>query len=227
VIFATDHDGGDSIYRQRADGQGTPERLTTADKSTSHLPQSVSRDGALMLFDKVAERRVTLMVYSFKDGTITPFGGFTSLTPTGAEFSPDGKWIAYSTREPGQTTNMTYVQPYPATGAKFEISTSREDGHHQVWSPDGKELFYTPGPGNLFTAVKIRTAPSFAPAPGDPVQRPFTNAPPSAHRVFDIGGPGVRFLGLLPAGVPDSSGTGRPEIRVVLNWSEELKARVK
>jgi hypothetical protein len=34
------------------------------------------------------------------------------------------------------------VQPVPATGARYQVSTTTETGHHPFWSPDGKELFY-------------------------------------------------------------------------------------
>jgi hypothetical protein len=34
------------------------------------------------------------------------------------------------------------VQPVPATGARYQVSTTTETGPHPFWSPDGKELFY-------------------------------------------------------------------------------------
>jgi len=235
VIFQSDRGGDAGLYWQRADGTGTAERLTTVEKDVVQIPQSAAPDGSVLLFDQGPRTgsMVTLMVYSFKDKKITPFGpstalgaGVTSQTMTGAEFSPDGKWVAYSAREAGQTTNMTFVQPYPATGAKYQISTTREDGHHQVWSADGKELFYTPGPGTLLAAVAVTKSPSFAFGPGAPVVRPFTNAAPSVGRVFDVGRTGARFLGFVPPGSTDTSSLMRNEIRVVLNWADELKARV-
>lgn len=117
-------------------------------------------------------------------------------------------------------------QPFPATGAKYQISTSAEDGHHQVWSADGRELFYTPGPGPLLSAVRVTTAPAFSFAPGEPVVRPFANNAPTSARTFDVAGPGVRFLGLTAPGGVDNSAF-RTETSVVLNWFEELKTRVK
>lgn len=227
VIFQSNREGDVAIFWQRADGSGVAERLTTAEKGVAHIPSTVSPDGALLLFDQVSGNTTTLMAYSFRDRKAVPFGNVTSTTMTGAAFSPDGKWVAYSTRERNDTTNYTYVQPYPATGAKFQISTSREDGHHQVWSADGRELFYTPGPGPLLNAMKVTTAPSFAFGAGEPVARPFVNNSPNTGRTFDVGGPGVRFLGLIPPGAAAESSTFRTDVRVVLNWFEEVRARVK
>src|SRR5262249_15508786 len=41
-----------------------------------------------------------------------------------------------------------YVQPFPPTGAKYQLSAS--GGFDPLWSPDGKELFYL---RNLATGV--------------------------------------------------------------------------
>ena len=226
VLFVSEREGATGIYRQRADGSGTAERLTTSAKDEQHLPHSMSPDGATLLVDRIANRSVTLMTYSMKDKTIAPFGTITSQTQTGARFSPDGKWVAYSVRGEGQSVNTTLVQPYPATGAKYEISTVKEDGHHQVWAADGKELMYTPAPGPLLTVVKIRTVPSFSFEPGTAVARPFTNSPPVAISPFDFDRSANRLLGMLTPGQLDGS-ILRDEMRVVLNWTEELKARVK
>ena len=72
----------------------------------------------------------------------------------------------------------------------------------------------------------MREAPGFSFAPGDHVSRPFHNSPPPSIRQFDVAGPGLRFLGLIQPGVTDDA-ISRSEISVVLNWSEELKQRVK
>jgi hypothetical protein len=117
-----------------------------------------------------------------------------------------------------------FVQPFPATGAKFQISTNAEDGHHPAWSSDGKELFYAPGGGNRLIGVTVTASRGFAFAPGPPIVRPFTNRSGASERPFDAAHDGKRFLGLIPAGA-GSLAASRPEIRVVLNWFDELKAR--
>ena len=56
---------------------------------------------------------------------------------------------------------------------------------------------------------------------------PFTNSPPTAGRAFDAAPESPRFLGLLPPSAADPSSPRRDDIRVVLNWIEELKSRVR
>jgi Tol biopolymer transport system component len=136
LTFQSDRDGDASIYWQRADGTGVAERLTKAEPGVAHVPQSWSPDGAVLLFDAARGEEVTLLALKVRDRSIAPFGGVRSLAPSGAIVSPDGHWVAYSTRANLSSANVVYVQPFPATGALFQISKTSEDGHHQVWSRD-------------------------------------------------------------------------------------------
>jgi serine/threonine-protein kinase len=225
VIFQSDREGDLGLFWQRADGVGASERLTRPDKGVAHEAQSASRDGRWLLMDQTADAKTSLMVLSFTDGSATPFGGVVSMRPTGAIFSPDDRWVAYSTRDPQDRGNFVFVQPFPATGAKVQVSSNTEDGHHQVWSSDGKELYYTPGGGNRLTAVTVTASQGFAFGPAPPVTRLFLNQSPAFVRPFDVARDGKRFLGLLSSDALTADPSGRPEIRVVLNWFDELKAR--
>jgi Tol biopolymer transport system component len=232
VIFQSDRGGDSAIYRQRADGSGAAERLTMAGKDVTQFPETAAPDGSVLLFNQAegslaaSGGRTTLMAYSFKDRMSAPYGGITSRYQAGAEFSPDGKWLAYAVAESAQTTPMPFVEPYPATGAKYQMSTASGGGHNPMWSRDGGELFYTLGPATTMVAIKVKTSPTFSFAPPETVARPFTNSPPVAGRAFDAV-QGGRFLGLLPADAADPSTARREQIRVVLNWTEELKGRVR
>ena len=56
---------------------------------------------------------------------------------------------------------------------------------------------------------------------------PFARAARSVERTYDIGRDGQRFLGLIDATqAAQSAGPQAPRIQVVLNWFEELKAKV-
>ena len=158
------------------------------------------------------------------DGKRAPFGGVQSLTPTGAVFSPDGRWVAYATMEAGNTFSTVYVQPFPPTGATYQVSRD-DDGHHPVWSRDGKELFYVPGPGRL-ASTTVTTQPSFAITPPTLLPPAGLQGPPRVLRNYDVMPDAARFVGLTAAGDEDQSeaATGR-QLHVVLNWFEELKAK--
>ncbi len=53
-------------------------------------------------------------------------------------FSPDGRWIAYTSDETG--TYEVFVRPYPGPGGRWQISSG--GGVYPIWSPDGRRLFY-------------------------------------------------------------------------------------
>ena len=69
---------------------------------------------------------------------------------TSAVFSPDGRWIAYTSNEGGQAD--VYVQSFPGPGTKSQVS--RNGGSHPVWRSDGRELFYL-GPDGTMMSVPI------------------------------------------------------------------------
>jgi hypothetical protein len=120
-----------------------------------------------------------------------------------------------------------FVQPLPTTGATYQISKSNFIGFHPTWSPDGKELFYLASAGILrLEAVSVATRPTFTFGNPVPVLRPFTAGRPGSERNYDITRDGKRFLGVVAAGQTGSGAPAAPQIQVVLNWFEELKARV-
>jgi serine/threonine-protein kinase len=228
VIFQSDREGDLGLFWQRADGVGTAERLTPPAKGVSHVPQSASPGGnKVLLVDQTAGAKTSLMTFTFADKSMTPFGAVVSTRPTGATFSPSGRWVAYTVREAGASSDTVYIQPFPATGEKVQISTNAEDGHHPVWSSDGKELYYNPAPGTKIVAVTVMPSPGFAFGPAPPVAKAFLSSSGLVERTYDVARDGKRFLGLISAGAASSSAGGapRPELRVVLNWFDELKTR--
>jgi len=227
VSFQSDREKDLGIFWQLADGTGAAERLTRASPGESHEPVSWSPSpNQVLLFDVRKGNDVTLWMLSLSDRKVAPFGGVHSTgSPTGAVFSPDGRWVAYTSTEAGKTT--VYVQPFPATGAKYEVLARGGDNPHEaMWSTDGNELFYTSRPGG-FESVTVVKKPIFA--FGNPVivPRSFVLGPPAARRAYDVT-PGGKFLGLATPGTATTPGTNTQyqTILVVLNWFEELKQRV-
>jgi Tol biopolymer transport system component len=226
VTFLSERDGDSAIFSQLADGTGLPERLTTPEKGKTHLPLSWSPNDETLLFSEIpssgpASGVSSLWTFSRESRKAAPFGGVQTSTLIGAVFSPDGRWVAYSSGEAGRVT--VYVQPFPATGAKYQLSPkNNEQPHHQVWSPDGKELFYNARP-NGFDVVSVTTQPTFAFGNPTAVPAPFQTGPVASVRSFDIT-PDGGFVGLVTPGV--TAGDPAQEIQVVVNWHEELKRRL-
>ena len=222
VAFQSSRGDSAGIWWQRADGTSTATQLTQPAAGASHVPQSFSPDDRHLLFDQQQGNAVTLWDWSIAEKKAVQLGIPETDVTTDAVFSPDGRWFAYTTRTRSAQA-IVYVEPYPPTGARYQISVPGEDGHHAVWSRDGKELLYTPGPGNRFHTKSIATSPAFSFGEAVLIPRPFVNAPPSSERTYDAM-PDGRILGLRSDVGPDGRPMS-PQVRVILNWFEELKQR--
>ena len=123
-------------------------------------------------------------------------------------------------------SNGIYVQPFPATGAKHQlfIKGTNLAAHKVVWSRDGTELFYVPRIFE-FEAVRVTTEPAFAFGNAVSVPRPFNPGAPNMRSMYDVA-PLGKFLGVIPPGQTQAPSRSAQQIRVVLNWFEELRARV-
>ena len=219
VVLQSDHEGDFALFWQAVDGSGKAERLTRPAPGEEHIPDDCSPDGDTCLFTVRARGTYSLWSLSLRDRRTAPVAGVTFSAPSGARFSPDGRWIAYAIRN---GTRTIVVEPFPATGAKFQmIQKAGDTPHHPLWSPDGRELLYNPRPGG-FEAVPVVTAATFG--FGVPVETPrnFRTGPGIERAHYDMM-PDGRILGLVnPQGFQGSA----QDIRVVLNWFEELKAKL-
>jgi dipeptidyl aminopeptidase/acylaminoacyl peptidase len=220
VAFQSDREGDLAVFWQPAEG-GPAERLTRPQAGTSHVPESWSPTAEAFLFSVANGPETSLWMFSVRDRKALPFDDVRSLTvPTDAAFSPDGRWVAYQVGESGAVEATTYVQPFPPNGATYQIAR----GGRPLWSRDGAELFYVPAPGRLM-AVTVRRQPGFSFSNPVDVPRGFGIADPATARPFDIM-PDGRFVGIGISGQSQGESPGQMQIQVVLNWFEELKARV-
>ncbi len=227
IAFQSDVGGDAAIFRQLADGSGTAERLTKAEPGTKHVPESWSPDGKQLLFTVSKDGATSAMVLALDDRTSTPFAAVRSTRPIGAAFSPDGHWVAYTVHT-GRRGPQIFVQPFPPTGATYQVTTA--GGHHAFWSRDGSELYYLPG-GVQFAAVRVTTTRSFAFTDAVALSRgesPFVDGGAVNTRQNDSL-PDKRIVALIHA--PETgigaSVASPPELQVVLNWFDDLKARLR
>jgi Tol biopolymer transport system component len=231
VTFQSDREGDAGIFRQLADGNGGAERLTKAESGARHEPESWSPDGTTLSFDMFrggANQGVWTMAMT-GDRKPKAFVDTPTMIEKHSAFSPNGRWLAYMgtmvnvASGPGST--QVYVQPFPATEAKYQISS--DEGRTPLWSRDGRQLFYHNATTNKLIVVDVQTEPSFT--FGTPTPLPIEGTiHPLAQRNYDITPDGKQLLVVLPAASARSDSVARPtqQINIVLNWFEELKARV-
>jgi eukaryotic-like serine/threonine-protein kinase len=171
-----------------------------------------SRDGRDILFWNVTGQTGGDLWIVPVDGDHKPiaFANSTFNEQDGA-FSPDGRWIAYSSDESGRF--QVYVQPFPTTGEKHPVSNA--GGEQPRWRGDGRELFFL-APDGTMMASPVSLSPRFDADVAKPLFQ--TGIVMSGRRQYAVTGDGQRFL--VNAAQP-RSGTGL--ITVVVNWPSTIE----
>ena len=147
-------------------------------------------------------------------------------------FSPDGRWVLYSmndasvTPSPGTNRRRAFVQPFPATGAKYLVPV--DSAGHPLWRGRDNRLIFNTGP-DASTAVTIRTTPSVtfsSPAPFSRRGR-VEPGPATFRRNTDVL-PDGRIIGVARKDESGDQTAVRIDrtILVVMNWFTELNRRV-
>jgi Tol biopolymer transport system component len=216
IAFSSNTAGRRNLFWQLADFSVGPDPLTSGDNEKT--PTSWSPDGQLLAF---TEHNPTtgydISVLRISDRRAESFLG-TAFNEAAAQFSPDGRWLAYVSDRSGRYE--TYLQSYPGPGPTRQIST--DGGTEPVWNRNGRELFYRCG--NKMMAVDISTQRGFAAStPHLVFEGPYLLAQTPSPPYYDVSPDGQRFLMLKPIGQAQPAPT---QINVVLNWTEELKQRV-
>lgn len=115
------------------------------------VPQDWSPDGRTVVLEITELTHGTdLILFDLEARTLTPYLA-TPFMEREAQFSPDGKYMAYSSSESGQ--REVYVEPIPRDGHRWKIST--DFGREPRWRGDGRELFYL-GREERLMAVPVR-----------------------------------------------------------------------
>jgi Tol biopolymer transport system component len=172
-----------------------------------------SRDGKTIVYVPDTRQPDLWLLPMYGDHKPTPylqsrFGEYN------AQFSPDGRWMAYTSDESGR--EEVYVQPVPATGAKWPISTA--GGSRARWRRDGKELFYIAADQRLMS-VPVKSSATFEVGIPQPLFQTSILSVIQPYQFFYTPSPdGQKFLMNVPGG-----GAAQSPITVVLNWQAGLK----
>jgi serine/threonine protein kinase len=214
IVFGSNRKGGImNLYRKLLSAApGSEERLLST--SQPKFPMDWSPDGRFLLYDSIDPKRGVDVWALPLEGDRKPFEVVqTDFNERLAQFSPDGKWIAYQSDKTGRFE--IYLQPFPGSGGDSPVST---DGGAQVrWNPDGRELFYIAADDRLM-AVPIRFASDGKTVEsGTPLGLFATNvgstAPNTNRQQYMVSPDGQSFvMNSVPEEVAASP------ITVILNW---------
>jgi eukaryotic-like serine/threonine-protein kinase len=206
VVFASNRELKFDLYLKDANG-GQEEKLVSQD-GPDRFPTDWSRDGKYVLYGRGPD----LWFLTFPELRATQFLKASS-TSKSARFSPDGKWVAYSSNESGRWE--IYVTSFPEGHGKWQVSNT--GGDQARWRSDGKELFYLSDDSKIM-AVPVKTGSNFdAGAPAALFQaNPREMFATSELFSYDVSSDGQRFL------INTQLKTALTPMSVVLNWSAKL-----
>ncbi len=217
IIFSSNRDGPYNLYQKLVSGVKDEEVLLKSSEDKS--PDSWSRDGHFLLYSALnAKTKYDSWVLPLEgDRKPVPFL-ITEFQEGLARFSPDGRWVAYTSDETG--TYEVYVRSFSmnsggtATQSSGKWQISNGSGLDPHWRGDGRELYYRSVEGRVM-AVEIVTHPEFRSGKPQPLgpQAPLENAP----AMWDSTADGKRFL------LAQVTKPGPEQYTVVLNWQAELK----
>jgi Tol biopolymer transport system component len=209
---------GDGLFEKSATGAAAEERLTAS--SHGQRAASWSPDGRVLMFTDADVPQGAAApggdIWSLAQGSNRPQlflkARFNEVAP---QLSPDGQHVAYESSESGQSE--IYVRPFPTDGPKLQIST--EGGHEPLWASNGRELFYRTG--DKIMVSEIRVGPPFT--AGNPhVLFEEPDYPFHGFGTYDVMPDGKHFVFVENGGRHD----GSADLRVILNWFQDLTALV-
>lgn len=208
IVFASSRTGASRLYLKSASGTG-PE----VDLTEGVMAFDWSRDGRFVSFFRSVGENA-------EDIYVLPMTGTRKAVPLIAtrfseyepRFSPDGKWLVYTSEESGRPE--IYVQTFPLSNLKFQISTN--GGVQPIWSRNGREIFFLGLDGKVMSAP-LTIAPRFTPG----VPRALFQADADilyVHNSYEPSADGQRFV------VATYAGAQAPPVAVIVNWTRLLRA---
>jgi Tol biopolymer transport system component len=131
----------------------------------------------------------------------------TRFKEAAAQFSRDGKWLAFMADDTGR--DEVYVRSVADPSVQIQVSTN--GGERPRWRRDGKEIYFLNGPAVMAAALSAG-----AELHADPPITLFTIAGQSGD--YDVSPDGQRFLVTVPP-----RGNAEPTAVAVLDWTEGLR----
>lgn len=205
--------GNGDLFQKASNGTGNETNLFKS--PIGKVPTDISPDGKFLAvnLDNAKTQQDLWILPLSGDRILFPFLQAAYNENTG-RFSPDGRWIAYTSDESGGSE--IYVRPFPAKDAgKWQVSNS--GGILPRWNHNGKELFYVSTDKNMLMSVEIKPGDAFESGQPKPL---FEMPTPTIvdDALYDVTPDGQRFIVSSPPGRQYPS-----TVTVVVNWTADLK----
>jgi Tol biopolymer transport system component len=196
IIFTSNRSGAFDLYQKSSTGTAAEELFYKSSEGKG--PTSWSPDGRFLLYYSIGQPTHVKLLEAAGPANREPIpvvdAQFSSIT---ARFSPDGRWIAYTSNESGP--NEVSVRSFDsATGSVGKpIVLTKGGGRTPLWRGDGKEIFYL-GESGIVMAMEVNSSAGFQPGTFQPgTAKPLFMAP-AGVAFWDATPDGTRFLMPVP-----------------------------
>jgi Tol biopolymer transport system component len=195
-----------------ADGSSELERLSTSE--FLQRPNAWAPDGKTLIYTLRTAGGDDLWTLELDDRRTTRPLIATRFSESGAALSPDGAWMAFTSDQSGLP--QIYLTRFPSVEGRIQVSTA--GGRAAVWSRDGRRLYYRSFADDIMAVDVGAGAP---PALSKPIAVARVPTATASRGTFDV----------LPDGrllvVDDESAGGTAqELRIVVNWFDELRKKM-
>jgi serine/threonine-protein kinase len=214
-VHAVRKDSTWTLVRRRVDGREPPVTLLASRRDLFLF--SVPPGGRSLLHnDDFGKGQEYVLVTRALTGDTAPrrvVGIQVDEAPIAFRVSPDGKWLAYTSRESG--VEQVYMRPYDAAGPRIQISAN--GGAEPLWSRDGRRIFFRTDDGRAIWAATITTGPSAA-VHGRKKLFEGNYDWDDAIADYDVSAAGEFVMVRFPQ--------ARDQVVVALNWADRLRRRL-
>jgi serine/threonine-protein kinase len=211
--------GSPELLRRRADGTSSADTLVVATRAVWEVRPAPDSTQLLVRLGIPPTRDI----YMYDRGTPGDSGltrliaddGFEETAPA---FSPDGRWLAYTTNESGRYE--VYVRPFPDVNAgRWQVS--RDGGSEPQWAHSGRELFYRSGGGELI-AASVQTGESFSVGEQRALFPVSGLLGSSAHAQYDVSPDDQRFVFTRIVGSGNTDDVATTAV-LIQHWLSDLQ----
>ena len=219
---------GEGMSVIRSDGSGKPQPLTQS--KNFQVPWSFAPDGKRLAFLEVdSKTSADLWTVPLESDNAGLRAGKpevflqTLAIELAPSFSPDGRWMAYSSDESGSA--QVYVRAFPDKGGKWEISNS--GGGYPMWSRNGHDLFFETLDNHIMVAAYAVKGDSFV------VDKPRVWSEKqlggggmlNAAKNVDLAPDGKRIIALMPVETAEAQ-KAQNQVIFLENFFDEVRRRV-
>ncbi len=168
--------GEEALFIQRSDGSGEARLIAKPARAPENW--RAGAQGFTFITHRGGANNYDLWAYNPDTKEVEPLVTIDETAQLSGAFSPDRKWFSYMSNESGDW--QVWLQPYPRTGAKFQVTTT--GGRSPMWLPDGRLVFE-----HRSGIATVTLQPGATPSVSQPEEHPISGfIQPLLRRSWDV-----------------------------------------